>query len=299
MHTLQLIAQKDINLKKWDHTILQSENSRIYAYSWYLDIVAPKWNGLVYGDYEYIMPVIQSKKYGLKYIYQPTYAQQHGIFPNPNPNITKQFLQKLAKLAPILVLAFNSENKIVDERFELSGKPNYLLPLNKPYAEIKTEYSKSHKRGINSAKKNIKIINQVGIEQFINLKQAVSEAYINNNNIEVLKKILTTCIKKGMCEIIGALDTNNELCATAVFIRSGSRLIYLNGTSNAIGKKYRAMFAVFDYMIQQYAGENISLDFEGSSIPGIADFFKRFGSKPEYYTVARKNSIPLLKHFIK
>ena len=44
---VQYIQQKNIDRIKYDACIQQAKNSRIFAYSWYLDIVADNWDVLV------------------------------------------------------------------------------------------------------------------------------------------------------------------------------------------------------------------------------------------------------------
>ena len=43
------------------------------------------------------------------------------------------------------------------------------------------------------------------------------------------------------------------------------------------------MFLVLDQLMQQYAGEDRIMDFEGSSITSIATFFRGFGASPNIY----------------
>ena len=53
---------KKIERAKWDRCINKAYNGIIYAYSWYLDIVCPDWDGLIVGDYDIVMPLTKFKK---------------------------------------------------------------------------------------------------------------------------------------------------------------------------------------------------------------------------------------------
>jgi hypothetical protein len=98
MNTLIFHKNKTIDRKKWDDCIANSHNSLLYAYAWYLDIVAENWDAIVLGDYDAVMPLPYNRKlFGLKQVYQPFFAQQLGVFsviPVGKP-IFKQFLEKL------------------------------------------------------------------------------------------------------------------------------------------------------------------------------------------------------------
>ena len=44
---IHYVKRKDLDLNKYDACINNAINSRIYGYSWYLDIVADNWDVLV------------------------------------------------------------------------------------------------------------------------------------------------------------------------------------------------------------------------------------------------------------
>jgi hypothetical protein len=65
---IHYVKRKDLDLNKYDACINNAINSRIYGYSWYLDIVADNWDVLVLNDYEALMPLPWRQKYFIKYI---------------------------------------------------------------------------------------------------------------------------------------------------------------------------------------------------------------------------------------
>ena len=72
---IKFLSHNQINKEKWDAAIDEAINGIIYAKSWYLDIVSPDWTALILGDYEVIMPLTYRKKFGVKYLYKPFFAQ--------------------------------------------------------------------------------------------------------------------------------------------------------------------------------------------------------------------------------
>jgi len=52
------------------------------------------------------------------------------------------------------------------------------------------------------------------------------------------------------------------------------------------------MYAIIDYIIQQYAGTGFVLDFEGSEISSIETFYKGFGATHQPYYHLRINKLP-------
>ncbi|MDA9093212.1 hypothetical protein N9J92_05085, partial [Polaribacter sp.] len=67
---IHIIERKDLDVDKYDACIADSVQSRIYAFSWYLDVVTDNWDILILNDYEAVMPLPWKQKYFLKYITQ-------------------------------------------------------------------------------------------------------------------------------------------------------------------------------------------------------------------------------------
>ncbi|MGZ3950491.1 MAG: hypothetical protein ACXVBZ_03805, partial [Flavisolibacter sp.] len=70
----------EVEIDKWDRCISGSSNGLIYAYSYYLDATADNWDALVLNDYQAVMPLPWRKKFGVFYLYQPSFAAQLGVF---------------------------------------------------------------------------------------------------------------------------------------------------------------------------------------------------------------------------
>ena len=54
MNKLRLIQGHHIDRYKWDQCVNKAINGKVYAKSWYLDLVASNWGGIIYGDYEFL-----------------------------------------------------------------------------------------------------------------------------------------------------------------------------------------------------------------------------------------------------
>ena len=106
-------------------------------------------------------------------------------------------------------------------------------------------------------------------------------------NFSKLNQLSTTAALNP--SILKVYNEKSELISGSLFLRDTQRLYYLFSANNVEGKKRQANSGILDYVIRQYAGSDYTLDFEGSMIPGIASFFKSFGSNEEsYYQYSRK-----------
>ena len=123
MSHLSIIKWKNIDEQKWNACVQHSTNSLPYCFSWYLDAVAENWDALIWNDYEFIMPLVWLRKFGVACLYQPNYCQQLGVFgKQPTEKNWKPFLEEARKLYPYVQCNLNASAKVVVEQFQLQSK---------------------------------------------------------------------------------------------------------------------------------------------------------------------------------
>jgi hypothetical protein len=293
---IKYIKHSDIDSEKWAQCIENAQNSRIYANIWHLDRTAIVWDALVFGDYEFVMPLPVRKKYGFSYVYQPLFCQQLGIFPEPPASVAGEFYNTLFDKFRYVDIHLNARNPSIQKKEELDFLPrhNYLLDLHYNYKSLERSYSTNTKRNIAKAdKNNLQYISGIRLEDYLAFKNANLTDKVSKKNIEKLKSIIAFGQYKGIGEIYGVYSTENEMCAAVYFCRWKNRVIYLNAATSEKGKKLGAMYFLVDNFIRANAERNLQLDFEGSMIPGVARFYSGFGATPETYFQLKFNRLPL------
>lgn len=303
---IRLIRNKDIDRVKWDHCIDNSPSGIAYAYSWYLDRICSHWDAVILGDYQYVMPLVKNRKYGISYIYQPFFTQQLGVFSslNPEPSIISQFLDAIPKQFRLIDMNLNIGNRFQPTDFSFRCNMTYHLNLRLELSEICAMYKSNTKRNIQKAtQQNIKIKPVDDISRFLrftteNLRSKSPE--IKSKHYSALQKVISYALEHHCGELLGAVDSADQLLASVFFVKTNQTVIYLAASSNQVGIETSAMFQLIDTFIQLNAGQNLTLDFEGSNIPGVARFYAGFGAIPETYLSVHQNHLPgLLKVFKK
>jgi hypothetical protein len=298
---LKYIKHAEIDSEKWNRCVENAENSRIYSMAWYLDIVAEKWDALIWGDYEFVMPLPVKKKFGIQHIYQPTYCQQLGIFPNPPKEIQKQFAIQLKRKYGIINYQINSENDVLAfESFKNILKVNFELLLKPDYQNLLGSFSKHAKRNVNSARKNsVTVIKGGTPDTFIKIKKEATKVSVNESTYRVLNRLMANFITSGKGVVYAAYSANNSVCAAAFIVFHKNRAYYLNAFSTDEGRENRAMYAIVNEIIKEFSGAEMVLDFEGSVIDGIARFYKGFGAVPKNYFYIYSNRFPVINSVVK
>jgi len=285
----------DIDFQKWDQCIESSVNSRVYAYSWYLNIVCPGWYGLIWGDYKYVMPLVGRRKFGMSFLLQPIFAQQHGIFPEAVSSIQNAFLKTIHDQFRYITINLNSSHsEPFPDGFIVLPRQNFILKLSPSYDELKKNYSKHTRRQIRKADDNkVFVIRGIQVNEYLDLKNSATDNKLPPQSMQTLKRLIEYGQSHGNGIIYAAYNQDNTLCAAAFFFFAGQRVIYLNAVSNEEGKISSAMYMIIDQFIREHSGTSLILDFEGSIIPGIARFYAGFGSEPELYYCLKYNRLPI------
>lgn len=292
---IKYVEHKEIDFAKYDACIAESENSLIYAYSWYLDIVAENWDALVLGDYEMVMPLTHRKKYYIPYIFLPPWVQQLGVFSANiiDEDLVLDFISRIPGKFKSIDILFNHKNSFSSKR--LKFRNNYILDLNKEYKLLFDNFAKGRKSSIKQAKKYGLILRESNnveslIQLFMNNKG--SELNKPERDYTAIRNLVSVALKKDKVKIYKVFDENTLEIGGAIFLIDRNRITYLFSAVNQKGRDKQAMSFLIDLIIKKYSGQELILDFEGSMIQGIADFFMSFGAVQEnYYWYAMRRII--------
>ena len=79
---IKVLHHTQIDSVKWNDCLLKVEDASFYALYEYLTSIC-EWEAIVLDngvDYELIVPLPFKKKFCLKYLYQPFFCQQLGVY---------------------------------------------------------------------------------------------------------------------------------------------------------------------------------------------------------------------------
>jgi len=284
---IKYVIHTNLDIEKYDHCISSSANSRIYAFSWYLNSVTDVWDALVLNDYEAVMPLPRRKKYGFNYIYQAPWVQQLGVFSNLQieKKLIEKFIAKIPKYFVLVDYLFNSEN-IFSSKYT-TKRTNFLLKLNASFEEITKAYN-GNRRRISKHNFTDYILNKNGDKtEFLNLYKNQGTNYqTTKNSLETLQNLLSANHRSIH---IWNVYKKDELIAGLVWLKDKYRITYLLPVATSQAKKENIPTYIVNELIKEYQNTNYILDFEGSMVSGVASFYKSFGAlKESYYWYKRR-----------
>ena len=280
---ISFLEHKEIDKHKWNHCLESSINARIYAYSWYLDIVSPNWSALI-DNYKYIFPIPSQKKFDISYISQPLFTQQLGLFTSLKETDVYSFIKAIPEKFWMRSLQIHNQCK------NTKTKDNFELDVSGDIEKIRKKYSQNVKRNLKKAAEHnleIKVCSNNSLIQLFKKNKGKEVSELNRNSYSILADLLdkTQQKEKGYCLGIYKED---KLISSAFFTNCLGRSTYLFSASNSIAKEIGANHFLIDNYIQYYKKDSLILDFEGSQTPSLARFYASFGAKKRSYFLINK-----------
>jgi len=316
---IHYLKRQDIDIHRWDACIEKAPNRLVYAFHYYLDHMADgHWDALVLGDYEAVMPLPWRRKWGLRYIYQPAFTQQLGIFgarfqsdlPIPRlqsdlpiPRLQSDlFFQHLYSRFRFAELFLNYQNPTSTPqvtpglRVPLKTHINYILPLTPSYDQLASNYKKDLVRNLRlSSAARLNYLHDFPLSTVLagyHQQYASRLPYFRPEDYRNFERLCQLMHQRGQLLIRVATDQQQQLLATALLFRDADRLYLLQSTTLPDGRKKEANHFLLDQLVREWAGSGLILDFEGSDQPGIAHFYSNFGSRDQPYFFYRHNRLP-------
>jgi len=302
---IAFISHQQIDKQKWDSCIAGSPYGLIYAYSWFLDLICPGWNGLVEDDYQVVLPLTWGRKFGISYLYQPFFSQQLGVFSKALPDRDKinAFLAAIPETYRLIDICLNSSNDVTPGQFQVFSSKTHELELTGGYEELFRSYSDNTERNIKkAADHNVSVIRENRLDDLIAMFRSNQGRFypkIKSYHYSRLKSIMLEGINREAGKTYLAGSANGSICAGAYFIHSNRRYVFLFSGNIPESRENGAMFLLIDRFIRDHAGEDSLLDFMGSNRESLARFYAGFGAREVRYHGIKQNRLPWMVRWMK
>jgi hypothetical protein len=282
-------THKTIDKTKYSVCLHQCLNYRIYAELWYLSIVSPDgYDVLVLNDYEAVMPIPYQKKLGFKFVIQPIFCQQLGIFykENVSVEIFNLFLSFLTKYK-VRSYCFNEENTPYFPSDYLK-RDNQVLNLDCDYLTLLNNYNTNKKRVLkNYSLSNIRIEEKYTGSIVTGLLGKNLNRILLASQLNILNTLLQELDRKKVLKQYTLFNKENIPIVYLWLIFSKGRIINLLSIRIKESEIKNSYAYLIDTVIKNYSNQKLIFDFEGSMIVGIANFNKSFGATTNYYVFYR------------
>ncbi len=298
---IRFAKNENIDRDMWDAAVMQSSQPMMYAMSWYLDLVAPGWNGLIEDNYQCVMPLVEAKKTGVHYLFQPPFCQQLGVYGKEiSAETVKRFLLAIPHKYRFTEIMLNESCPVNVPGVEMLT--NITLQLGCDIEKIRTGYNENTRRNIRKAARNgLSVHKGFDIETIISLfKNNKGEALGKHESWYSTLKTLSFQLRHlGLANTYCALNQHNEITAGILLVEFEGRAVLLFSGSGNEARKTGAMHFLIDSILADICTTHQLFDFEGSNNENLAKFYLGFGGKLSNYPFIRINRLPLCVRWMK
>lgn len=277
---MELVFRDQINTEKWDEVVASSNVQNPLIYSWALDATC-EWCAVINEDYSFAFPIPFVKQFGVQRALQQAYSRQMDYvgsaedFEKAIVLIEKEFAECELRLAEF-------------EPGEKDQKYQYLS------LTIENKYKTNAQRLIKKADAIFKYEQSKDVHHLLALYENNSFAKFRQpkSNLFKLSELMSQMIKHNKGTVINAIH-NGEVVGALFLIEDKSTIYYLMGDSHSSRKKEGVIFGLMNQAIE-YAKINgfSKFDFGGSNVESVANFYKKFGAKDQFYTRISWNNLP-------
>ncbi|MGV3557979.1 GNAT family N-acetyltransferase [Larkinella arboricola] len=320
--TIRYLDRPALDPDRWDDCVNASAQRLVYAASWYLDALttgdkAPHWGGIVaenQGRYVAVMPVVYKTKYGIRYVFQPDYCQQLGVFSRDGVDLKtvfSYFWQRLnRRFKWVVSYRFNEKNEhelLFPDGLQVIKRSNHVLPLNKPYAEIYQGYATDRKTNLNRARNTGWVMEErsdvrplIQLHRTHNEEKAVGGIDLDLTIYDRFAHAVDELHQRGLVRIWMARKEGAESPeAGGVFVVDHNRIIYLFNGASVSGRKQQARLWMINRLVEEWAGKPLEFDFESPAVgaESVKAYYQSFGAESRFYTEISYNRLPRLLTF--
>jgi hypothetical protein len=286
---MKLIKHNEIDLSEWDKTIENSDHPLVFAQSFYLNAVCPEWKAIISNDHKTLLPVTESKKLGIKYLIQPPFTPQLGVYGNTNAKIFNECFDLLKSLYKFISIELNAGNNSFHSG---KSKKTFVIDLEKDPA-----YNSNTKRNISKAIKSNLKVEEIPNSQILVLSKKFIDPFLKNKlklplkHIKIFSQLLCNAINENKLKCLVTKNENGEILAIAHFIFNSKHAVYLKGTS--FEKEKGSMHLLMDTAIKIFLKKKVrNFDFGGGQIASLAQFYSGFGAQEVEYKIYFYNKLP-------
>ncbi|MFO7864506.1 MAG: hypothetical protein R6U85_10930 [Salinivirgaceae bacterium] len=224
-YALRYVTHTNIDIRKWDTCINKSFNTLIYAYSWYMDSIAERWDAIIEGDYEAVMPIPLWRIRGKWRVRALSLVPQLGVFSTKplTHQKTEAFLLAVAKKYKHFQIPLNVMNDQSFFGFKQVIRHTYNKDLiyasdtqHKPVGTVDT--TEGNEMYVNKG---------VQLAVIINFLLRVNDGKIHSRDILAIRRIVSFSSRFNFGTAYGVYSETNNLEGLGYVLRFHNRVYLL------------------------------------------------------------------------
>ncbi len=295
---ISIVPSHEIDRLKWNECVSQSANALIYGSKDYLDGLADNWTGIVVNDYDAVMPVAWRKKLGVRYSYVVPFIQQLGIYSKSADIPVSIMLPRLFEVCRYGDYDFNFANSLQ----HTTSQVNFILSLHGSYNEISAGFSNDALVSIRKASEAELQYIPGSIDESVEMYRVMYRRRLKHmpeEQYERFKSVAKIFDASGKVVVRKIVGKTGQVLAAVLLINDGRRLYNIINSTSAEGRLMMANYYLFSRIWKEFEGTGLVFDFEGSDVPGVNMFYRKFSPVNQPYQRLHFNHLPMAIKWLK
>jgi hypothetical protein len=284
------------------HALYESQShQRLYLAPWWLDAVCGKtgWDVVNFIEpdsrCQAALPFFKTRIRGLTAITTPPVTQWVEVLRPPESGVTPvlSVLDALPRCSILdLSLRPGTDMQFRSPAYSVSTQYSYILQHQGSSVPFSSGYSEGLRRNLRATASRYNLIEK----EDILLLQQLYELVYHQKKVnppwwiaDILPGLVRALLKK-QCGKLTFVQHNRDTIAASLTAWDDTHDYYLIGGRIAGEDGVSAHALLLDKAIDEASHRGHDFDFEGSMVPGIAQFFQTFGASPVPYPRVRKFS---------
>lgn len=253
------ISYEDIDKRKWDACINNAANGLLYGYSWFLDSCSDRWDAIVEGDYEAVMPLPLVKRRGKWHIKTISLLSQLGVFSIRPIDDSKMllFIAEVSKKHKRWKLPLNISNPIHVPRFSMS--------TDRAYAKDLIYSSKVNKRiagsdNIEGQGDTMSISKGAQLAVIINFIIRICGNKLKSDEILAIRRIVSFSSRFNFGIAYSVYSSTNNIIGLSYILRFRNRIYMLFSISHESAQKEKIFQMILNRVYTEFENQDYVLE---------------------------------------
>ena len=213
--------------------------------------------------------------------------------------VNKMYAKLLKTMGLVTFYPFSHEHADLQpylwEGFDVHVRYTYVIDLKNSLDNIWKSMDKRRRWEIKRAlKSGIVVEESTKITEFIRLfNESMKRHKIERRYEDIWMKLFHECSPRNMCKIFTAYAKNGESIASIFIVWDNKRTYYI-GSGMSVSMQGASSLLIWRAIEFSKKMSLLEFDFEGSSIPSIEEYFRKFGGELRMVQYIRSNSLLLI-----
>jgi hypothetical protein len=282
----------EIDRVQWDNCIKNSPAAKPYAYSWYLDFMAPGWEALVDDDYDSVFPIPSAARFGVQYASTPHFIQQLGVFSPDKPasGAINEFLEFMPENFRLTDLCIGQ--KVDYPGYKVIEKYNSELNLSPGYDKLWERFTPECRKYLaNVSKKKFELTEDISPEELTDMyikNKRINIKGVKQKDYERLLNLMHFCLANKKGKISGLRGTRKRIVYGLFLVCLPKSMTVLLEANTAWSIEKHTGYFVINEIIKENASKAAILDFASVNDRSAIHMGESFGGmKVPYYRIYR------------